>query len=89
MEKEDANYWVDVILAVSFLLVGITGIIKLKSVMNYFGLEWQSPIIQLLSRIHDWSGIVLILFVLIHLILHYVWIIAKTKELLGIEEQEE
>ncbi len=88
MEKEDANYWVDVILGLSFIAVGVTGIIKLKFVMNYFGLEWQSSIIQILSKIHDWSGIILILFVLIHLLLHRVWIVAKTMEILGIENPE-
>ncbi len=87
MEKDDVNYWIDVILGISFLVVSVTGIIKLREVMNYLGLEWQSSLIQVFSKIHDWSGIILILFVLLHLILHREWIAVKTKELLKIEDK--
>jgi len=84
MEREKINYFVDLILGVSFLAVLITGIIKLKFVMNLFGLEWNSFLIQRLSIIHDFSGILFIVFGIIHLALHKEWIFSKTKEFLRI-----
>ncbi|HLC87241.1 MAG TPA: DUF4405 domain-containing protein [Candidatus Nanoarchaeia archaeon] len=89
MERDDWDYLVDAILGLAFLGVAITGIIKLRMVMNYLGLEWNNPIVQTLSKIHDISGIALVIFVLIHLILHWQWIIGKTKHLFGIEIEEE
>jgi len=88
MERDDLNYFVDAILGLVFLGVAITGIIKLRVVMNYLGLEWNDPIVQTFSKIHDAAGVVLVIFILIHLILHWQWIIEKTRNLLSIEKDK-
>ncbi len=82
MEKEKTNYFIDFILGFTFLAVLVTGIIKLKFVMNIFSLEWSSPLIQKLSIIHDISGVLFVLFGIIHLVLHKEWICSKTREFL-------
>ena len=81
MDKTKLNYWIDVGLLISFLGAGITGIIKLKAIATQLGLEWGDPLMKTLSTIHDWSGIVMVLLVLVHLILHWDWIVCETKNI--------
>jgi hypothetical protein len=73
MNRAKLNYFVDLGLFISFILVALTGIIKFP----LFGLRkvyfWNMHII------HDWSGIILTCLVLIHLILHWNWIVSMTK----------
>lgn len=79
MTKAKINYWVDVGLAISFIAVSVTGVLKLRRVMGWLGWQWQDPLVQTLSKIHDWSGIVMVLLVLVHLVLHWDWIVRVTK----------
>ncbi|MBT6995197.1 DUF4405 domain-containing protein [Candidatus Woesearchaeota archaeon] len=86
MDKTKLNYWIDVGLLISFLGAGITGIIKLKAIATQLGLEWGDPLMKTLSTIHDWSGIVMVLLVLVHLILHWDWIVCETKNIFSKKE---
>jgi hypothetical protein len=61
------NYIVDGIMAVSFVLCGGTGILRM-----YAYASWM-------RQVHDISGIVLVLMVLLHLILHRAWIFSMTR----------
>jgi len=70
MNKPLLNYFIDLGMAVSFVLVAVTGILKLPA------LNGRTRDFMLL---HDWSGIVLAVFVLLHLILHWNWIKCMTK----------
>jgi cytochrome b subunit of formate dehydrogenase len=75
MDKNKIKLLVDIGMAIAFLLVVITGIFKwprLSQTMFYWAYEFVSP--KLMSRIHDWSGLIMALFVLIHLILNWIWI---------------
>ena len=36
-----------------------------------------------ISLVHDWSGLIMGLFVLIHLALHWRWIVVVTKNIFG------
>lgn len=73
-------YWVNILMAISFILVGYSGIVK-------FGAIYLGASIGLgLSRytwtiIHDYSGVALVILVLIHLILNWAWLVAMTKSL--------
>lgn len=77
MERPKLNYWIDVGLAITFLLAFITGIIKWpalnlhKILMNF----------QIISFIHDWAGLIMSILVFIHLILHWNWIKAMSKQI--------
>ena len=74
MDRTKADYWVDVGLFLSFLAVALTGMFKLRFIYPLFGLERSDQLMRNLSTLHDWSGVVLSLLVLIHLILHWTWI---------------
>lgn len=80
MKKSDLNYFVDIGLAISFFISFVTGILKFKEVLLfftgfniYFSNYW-------LNFIHDRVGILMGIFVFIHLILHFKWIKTMTKK---------
>ena len=80
------NYFVDMVALVSFLVTAITGLVIMiflppsegrGGVHNYlFGYgrhDW--------GAIHDLAGVVIIIAVLIHLVLHWNWIVSMTKSM--------
>ena len=67
------NYWVDVGLLISFLLVAITGVMKMFNSRQLWVL-------------HDWSGIAMGTLVLVHLFLHRHWMMEITKDILKKEK---
>ncbi|MDD3176041.1 MAG: DUF4405 domain-containing protein [Candidatus Nanoarchaeia archaeon] len=75
MNKLKLNYWIDVGLAITFILTFITGIIKWPS---FYQLVSTWPLKQI-TFIHDWSGLVMSILIFIHLILHWNWIVVVTK----------
>ncbi len=81
VEKIKVKYFVDIGLLISFLLVVVTGIIKFGSFLRALGinLDYANMPMKNMALIHDWSGIVMAVLVLIHLILNFDWIISTTK----------
>lgn len=83
MNKPKINYIVDFLAFVSFLITAVSGLaikifmpggVRQGRLQEFLGVQkgiW--------SQIHDWFGILLIIFVVIHLILHWDWIICMTK----------
>jgi hypothetical protein len=70
MNKAKLNYKLFWILLGLFILNGLTGIVKLFNI--------KGPI---LNNIHDWAGLVLIIVLIVHIILHWKWIITMTKRI--------
>jgi TRAP-type uncharacterized transport system fused permease subunit len=70
MNRAKLNYIVDVGLAISFAIVAVTGILKFPAL----GGRMRDYV-----PLHDWSGIIMAVLVLIHLVLHWNWIVAMTK----------
>ena len=81
MEKITLKYLVDAGLAVSFISVIITAIVKFPGIRERLGLAYTSPTFWWVSRIHDWAGVVMVVLVAIHLFLNREWIICQTKNL--------
>ncbi|MBN2042298.1 MAG: DUF4405 domain-containing protein [Candidatus Aenigmarchaeota archaeon] len=79
VNKAKLNYVIDVGLGISFLSVFITGIVKFPDFLQYFGITRRYIPVQGLSTIHDWSGIIMGILVLVHLVLHWKWIVCMTK----------
>ena len=77
MNKAKLNYFVDLLLAVSFLLVVVTGILKFPGWFK-LDLPWR-----LINNIHDWSGLIMAFLVFVHLILHWKWIVSMTNKIFG------
>jgi hypothetical protein len=89
MNKTKLNYWIDLGLAVSFLICFITGIIKWPGLIKIIGTTAYKAIhFKNISNIHDISGLIMGLLVLIHLLLHWKWIIAMTKNIFGKKQEQ-
>ncbi|MFP3896475.1 MAG: DUF4405 domain-containing protein [Anaerolineales bacterium] len=81
MDRRTINYWIDIGLLISFLLVFITGLAKFPGLGRYFGFMYEIIAGRTLARIHDWSGLFMGAFALAHLILHFRWLVAMTGRL--------
>lgn len=83
MNNLKINYFVDIIIFTSFVMVAGSGILisVLPSARNFgevynsfWGLNKHSWI-----EIHEWAGIVMSVFICLHIGLHWKWIVAETK----------
>jgi len=83
MNKAKLNYIIDLFVFVSFLITGVTGIIlKIAFKRRRSG---QSEFLGIIKSnwefVHDWIGILMIFLVIIHIVLHWNWIVAMTRGL--------
>jgi len=82
MNKAKLNYWIDVGLAISFFICFITGLIKWPGLIRIIGTSaYRTLHFRNISLLHDWSGLIMGLLVIIHLALHWKWIVYMTKNL--------
>jgi hypothetical protein len=88
MAKPRTNYWIDVGLAISFLIVFITGVIKWPGLLFKLGVNVKNLPIKRISLAHDWAGLIMGILVFVHLILHWKWIVVMTKSLFKKKEKE-
>ncbi|MBU0536782.1 MAG: DUF4405 domain-containing protein [Nanoarchaeota archaeon] len=79
MNRNTLNYMIDIGLAITFLISSVTGIIKFKQIFRITGISYSSLPMYEISVLHDWSGIIMALLVLIHIVLHWSWIVCTTK----------
>jgi hypothetical protein len=82
MDKTKINYFIDVCLAIALCSVALTGILKFPGLLSGLGISRTSLPMGTISKVHDWSGIALASLVLIHLVMHWQWIVAFTKIML-------
>jgi hypothetical protein len=80
MGKEIANYFVDLALVLVFLSSGITGLLKFPGFLGLFGYNYKYLQQFGLNQVHDFSSILLVLLVLVHLALNFPWLAAMTKK---------
>ena len=82
MNRARVNYWIDVGLAISFFLCFFTGLIKWPGLIKVIGVTaYQVLSFSNISRVHDVSGLIMGLLVIVHLVLHWTWIVSMTKRL--------
>ena len=82
MNKTILNYWIDVGLAISFFICFITGLIKWPGLIKLIGVStYRTLSFSNISMLHDWSGLIMGLLVLVHLVLHWGWIVAISKSI--------
>lgn len=83
MTRLKLNYIIDLLAAISFLLVAKSGLIimfflpegvRRGGYQEFLGISKKTYI-----SIHDWSGVVFIVLVIIHFILHWKWLVCTTK----------
>jgi cytochrome b subunit of formate dehydrogenase len=93
MERERLNYWIDVVLLISFLIVAVTGLVMYFAFVSASPGEGRGVTFLGTSKTawipwHDYSGIIMIVFVLAHLVLHFNWLKCMTVSLFRKEEEE-
>ncbi|PIN80901.1 hypothetical protein COV16_00165 [Candidatus Woesearchaeota archaeon CG10_big_fil_rev_8_21_14_0_10_34_8] len=74
MVRPKIDYVVDLFLTIAFLGVAVTGVIKWPGLFKFTNLN-----LYVVRLIHDWSGIIMAALVLLHLVMHWKWIVATTK----------
>ncbi|MFH1394027.1 MAG: DUF4405 domain-containing protein [Candidatus Micrarchaeota archaeon] len=75
------RYLINVSLGIAFLLVFITGIIKIPGLIRAVGLSYDAVPILAINTVHDWSGVAFGILAIIHIFVHRAWFIASTKTL--------
>jgi hypothetical protein len=83
MEKTLKNYVIDMAILVSGAICGITGIVKWPGLTSSLGLTYQSLPLDLITSLHDWSGLLICIFASLHVVMHLKLLIAMTKKLLS------
>jgi len=79
MNKATANYWVDMLIGVAFVLSAISGLVFLLPGDIETGVLWVSY--QAWNTLHTWSSLAMIAGVGLHLALHWKWLVSMTKRL--------
>ena len=83
MELAKLNYAVDVGMLASLIMVAATGIIKMPGIASALGFGRGSGSLGIITPLHDISGILLIVFAIMHLALHWGWLAGMTGRLLS------
>ena len=91
MERERLNYWIDIGLLVSFLIVAVTGLVMFFAFVSASpgvgrGVTFLGTGKAAWIPWHNYAGLVMIALVFVHLVLHFGWLTAMTKSLFRKEE---
>jgi hypothetical protein len=81
MDRNMLKWSVDCAMGIAFLICLVTGLLKFTILLRLTGLYKVILPSAFISDIHDWSGIILMLFVFIHLYLNRRWIISSTQKI--------
>lgn len=83
MNRLKINYLVDLLMVIAFLITAISGLILFLFLPGGFPRAGQQLCLAITRRgwivIHNFAGVIVIILVLLHLILHWNWIIQVTK----------
>jgi hypothetical protein len=82
MNMQMVRYGVNLMLGIFFVISFVTGLLKFTLLLRMTGLNMVVLPSALISDVHDWSGVLLCLFVWLHLFLNRRWIISMTKKML-------
>ena len=91
MKRAQLNFAVDAVIAVAFLVCALTGILFLlpPGVIRALGLGMPGMLglpFHAWHWLHDWSGVLATVGVLVHAALHYRWIATMTRRTFGSEQ---
>jgi cytochrome b subunit of formate dehydrogenase len=77
-------------MGVVFVICFVTGLLKYNLLQQVLGLNELVLPFAFISDLHDWSGILLGVFVAVHLFLNRRWIVTMTKKMLmGARDRQE
>jgi hypothetical protein len=78
----------DLGMGLTFAVTFVTGLFKWTLLMRMTGLYTLVLPTAHMSEIHDWAGLLLGIFVTIHLYLNRAWIATMTRDMLGSRSDE-
>ena len=82
MDRVKLNYWIDYGLFLSFIICFVTGLIKWPDLIEIIGVEAYTILhIENMNTLHDWSDLAIGVLSIIHVGLHWKWIITTTKKM--------
>ena len=72
MSNLKLNYWINIGLMISFTICFITGLIKWPGIIKIIGTSAYNILrFNNISLFHDWSGLIMSMLVLFHLVLNW------------------
>jgi hypothetical protein len=87
MSEAKRNYWVDAVMGIAFLVVALSALVFLvpsswidfssSTTPTVLGIDfgvWQT--------MHKWAGIVMLIGIVVHQLLHWKWSVTMTKKVL-------
>ena len=85
MDRSKLNYWIDVGMFLSFLVTAVTGIMLILFLpsgirQGSYQVLW-GMIKETWLKIHTLAGILMVVICIIHIILHWKWIVSMTKRI--------
>ena len=83
MNMQVVKWCVDLAMGILFLVSFITGFFKFTLLLRTFGLTDVVLPLARMSDIHDWSGLMLCIFVAVHLFLNRAWILSMTRKMVA------
>ena len=83
MNKARVNYWVDVATGLAFVMSAVSGIVfLLPSSLADGQLRMLGVSYQAWNQLHTWSSLAMVAGALIHVALHWQWVVSMTKKTL-------
>jgi hypothetical protein len=85
MNLPKINYIIDALMVVSFAVTAVTGLIIFFFIPGGVPQGRYQEFIGILkgtwTAVHNWAGIVMVLLVVLHFLLHWKWVVSTTKNL--------
>ena len=84
MDQIKRNYWIDFVMFVLIAIASLTGLVLFIILPSGRRSGWQTFLgiaKETWVDIHTWAGLIFIIVVILHLILHWKWIVVMTKNL--------
>ncbi len=88
MDKQKANYIVDILILIAFIIVAVTGILKWPAIVGIGGGIHKSALMIQLTTLHDFSGLAAIILAFLHVALNWKLLVCLTKRYFGKKEKK-
>jgi hypothetical protein len=82
MDRRFQNYIIDMVMLITGIMTGVTGIIKWPGLVHTLSLSYRGLPMKAITTIHDWAGIATCTLAAIHILLHWKWLAEMTKSAL-------
>jgi cytochrome b subunit of formate dehydrogenase len=67
MKRKTVTYVMTVLLLITTIICVITGFIKWPGLITALGLTYRQVPVALITNIHDWSGLCIVVLTLVHI----------------------